>query len=198
MNKWRVIFISILSLIFAVGGYIIGRHTAERKISQTRDILSVQLSEESEPERGLYLVSFKNQSRHMCYFSANLSFTLKDDADGFQVSYISSSHSEFVGYALAPHTTIDLQALISAGEGFLEFKHAGQLIYPSAQDTIYLSVLVRVWELHNGTCQELSLDFPVKTTPLKNFMDSDLLSNKKEEYLNQSTNLDKLPPLNFE
>jgi len=194
---WNRVLIVILSLVCAGGGFIAGRQTAGNlPLAASEDFL-ITLSDQSKPEEGLYVISFHSHANYMYYFSTSYGFVLDDDARGFQESYRSAPHGQFIGYDLPPHTTVDLQAKLVAGENSLEYEQGGQVLYPSSSDTIRLSGSVIVWELHAGTCRELSFDFPLKATPLQDFMDDEDLRSKKDASLNESGSLDKLPPIDY-
>ena len=201
MNTRARALIIILPVVSACGGFVVGRlttgngslPTGTRSVATPEDF-QITLSEDSKPEEGLYVVSFQSKASHMYYFSTYFGFTLKDDAEGFEESYLSSPHGEFSGYDLLPHTSVDLQARLVAKEGYLEHEQGGTNLYPSSSDTIYLRGFARVSELNRGTCREVTFEFPLQTTPLKKFIDDKSLRNRKKERM-VPPDFSKLPPL---
>jgi hypothetical protein len=190
----------ILPVVSACGGFVVGRlttgngslRTETQSVADGEDF-QITLSEDSKPEEGLYVVSFRSKASHMYYFSTYFGFTLKDDAEGFEECYVSSPHGEFSGYDLLPHTSVDLQARLVAKEGYLKHEQGGTNLYPSSSDTIYLRGFARVSELHRGTCRQITFEFPLHTTPLKKFMDDESLRNLKKER-KVPPDFSKLPP----
>jgi len=191
----RVILIILMTLIITGGAYLFDRYNSVSHRIPASDMLNVNLSEQSKPEQGLYLIDVKNLGRDMLYVVPNLRLDLQDGADGFQQSYLSAPHGQFTGYEILPYTKITLQVRVSSGEGFLEYQQAGQIVYPSSRDTPYISIDLRVSELEGGTCQQLSLNLPMKITPLQNFIDDELLQLKKSEQSKSSGIPSDLPPL---
>jgi hypothetical protein len=200
MNTRTRALMVILPVVSACGGFVVGRLTTgigslrtETQSMADREDFQITLSEDSKPEEGLYVVSFRSKASHMYYFSTYFGFTLKDDAVGFEECDVSSPHGEFSGYDLLPHTSVDLQARLVAKEGYLEHEQGGTNLYPSSSDTIYLRGFARVSELHRGTCRQITFEFPLHTTPLKKFMDDESLRNLQKER-KVPFDFSKLPP----
>jgi hypothetical protein len=201
MKTRERLLIMVFAFVSASGGYLIGRISAgkddsskEAQLIPTKNDFHISMSENSKPEEGLYLISFKSSARHMYHFTANYGFVLRENAEGFNYSSKSSPHGEFTGFALAPHTSTELQARLLPKVGYLEEQFGmEQKIYPSPNDTVYLQGFARVSDFENGICQEIDFSFPLET-PLKEFLDEKSLRKLKEEF-SKPFDYTKLPPI---
>ncbi len=200
-ERRRVLIVAIAFLCVSVG-YLIGRMSPgngdqprEAYHFPIEDDFHVSLSDNSKPEEGLYLISFKSTARHMQYFVTYYGFTLSDNAEGFAGSSLSSPHGSFSGFDLLPHSTVELQARLLPKEGYLEEQFGMESkIYPSPNDTVYLRGFARVSELENGTCRKIEFSFPLKDTPLESFLDKKSLHELKSGHT-KPFDYSKLPPL---
>jgi hypothetical protein len=201
MKTRERILIIVFAFVSASGGYLIGRISAGKDNSSKEDQLittkgdfHISMSENSKPEEGLYLISFKSSAGHMYHFTANYGFSLRENAEGFSYSSISSPHGQFTGFSLAPHTSIELQARLLPKVGYLEEQFGmEQKIYPSANDTVCLQGFARVSDFENGICQEIDFSFPIEPR-LKDFLDEKSLRKLKEEF-NKPFDYTELPPI---
>jgi hypothetical protein len=202
MKARERLLIVAIAFVCASGGFLIGRISAdngdrskEAHHLPTEEIFHISLSEDSKPEEGLYLISFRSTARHMQYFVTYYGFTLGENAEGFEGSSLSSPHGSFSGFDLLPHATVELQARLLPKEGYLEEQFGMESrIYPSPNDTVYLRGFARVSELEKGTCREIEFIFPVKDTPLKEFLDEKSLRELKSEHT-KPFDYSKLPPI---
>ena len=204
--RWWNLSLLILISALVVGAFLLGRYSSashptankgkETVEEEAKDVISVRLSDESKPEEGLYLISVKNNTDHLYYFVPRLGFFLQEEADGYQEYYNSSPHGQFSGFSLLPYTTFQLRAKLTSGDGFLKYEPGGTNIYLSHRDKLFLSVDLRISELDEGTCQELSFNLPLDSTPSTEFLDAEVLLNRKQKYFKPSeSNFEDLLPL---